>query len=645
MDPEGQAFRPRRGGRVGGLAALAVAGCGSSSSEDVGRRRGLIGGLPEHEVRQAAEGHRCHARRAERSLLEHGAEGRQGRRRRLQRQDGLPVAAGGGGSWPGGASDGCRDRAEAGRHRGDDPRPERDAGADQEGPGRRHPGDRLHSGDGDYQKLGVRTFVGFSAAAAGAGLGDELAKLGAKNAICVNHQQGNLTLETMCSNFEKNFAAAGGKAKQLVVDAPTRPGRSPTSRRALRAGQVDRRRLRPRAGSHAAVLKAIEASGRQDQIKFCDFNLIGGIVQDIAARQDRLHRRLSARVCPVEFLAQFNRLGVTPLGHVLTGPVAGDQGQRPAGRQAGRAEPPLEGIGREDRDARSLPARHTGERDLMASTVNAPAPVAPPPASDHGPLRGGFRKALRRPELGALVGTVGVFLFFCVAAGSVFYSSEGIGNWLTPAAELGILAVPVALLMIAGEFDLSIGSMITATGMIVAIAVNKYGLPIGWRSSSPSRSRWPIGFFNGMLVVKTGLPSFIVTLAMLFLLAGLTIGFTRILTDSPSSASTAPSWTRSGRACSSTRRATSRAVFWWIVIVGVGTWVLTKTRFGNWIYSAGGNGRPRRATGRQDRPGPHQAVHGDRRGRVPRVGDAGADLRLRRLLARLPGSSRRSSPP
>ena len=96
----------------------------------------------------------------------------------------------------------------------------------------------------------------------------------------------------------------------------------------------------------------------------------------------------------------------------------------------------------------------------MASTVNAPAPVAPPPASDHGPLRGGLRKALRRPELGALVGTVGVFLFFCVAAGSVFYSSEGIGNWLTPAAELGILAVPVALLMIAGEFDLSIGSMI-----------------------------------------------------------------------------------------------------------------------------------------------------------------------------------------
>ena len=226
----------------------------------------------------------------------------------------------------------------------------------------------------------------------------------------------------------------------------------------------------------------------------------------------------------------------------------------------------------------------------MASTVNAPAPAASPPASDHSPLRGGLRKALRRPELGALVGTVGVFLFFCVTAGSVFYSSEGIGNWLTPAAELGILAGPVALLMIAGEFDLSIGSMITATGMIVAIAVNKYGLPIGVAIVVAFAFALAIGFFNGMLVVKTGLPSFIVTLAMLFLLAGLTIGFTRILTDSTivslNGAELDSFW--SSLLVNKTGNF-SREVFWWLVIVGVGTWVLTKTRFGNWIYSTGDN--------------------------------------------------------
>jgi simple sugar transport system permease protein len=228
----------------------------------------------------------------------------------------------------------------------------------------------------------------------------------------------------------------------------------------------------------------------------------------------------------------------------------------------------------------------------MASTVNqgsSPAATAPASAA-HRPPRGALRGLLRRPELGALVGTVGVFLFFCVAAGSTFYSSEGIGNWLTPAAELGILAVPVALLMISGEFDLSIGSMITATGMIVAIAVNKYGLSIGVGIILAFAFALAVGFINGMLVVRTGLPSFIVTLAMLFLLAGLTIGLTRVLTGS-----TIVSLNGTERDSFFSKLLVnkmgdfSREVVWWLVIVGAGTWVLTKTRFGNWIYSTGDN--------------------------------------------------------
>jgi len=131
-------------------------------------------------------------------------------------------------------------------------------------------------------------------------------------------------LETMCSNFEKNFAAAGGKAKQLVVDGADPSGTQSDVAAALAQDKSIDGVFGLGPGSHAAVLKAIEASGRQDQIKFCDFNLIGGIVQDIAAgktdctgdQQGYLQGYL-----PVEFLAQFNRLGVTPLGHVLTGPV------------------------------------------------------------------------------------------------------------------------------------------------------------------------------------------------------------------------------------------------------------------------------------------------------------------------------------
>jgi simple sugar transport system substrate-binding protein len=182
----------------------------------------------------------------------------------------------------------------------------------------------FNSGDTDYQKLGVKTFVGFSAAAAGTGLGQELSKLGSKNAICVNHQQGNLTLETMCSNFQKSFVAAGGKAKQLVVDGADPSGTQSDVTAALSQDKTIDGVFGLGPGSHGAVLKAIEASGRQQNIKFCDFNLIGGIVQDIAAgktdctgdQQGYLQGYL-----PVEFLAQFKRLGVTPLGHVLTGPV------------------------------------------------------------------------------------------------------------------------------------------------------------------------------------------------------------------------------------------------------------------------------------------------------------------------------------
>jgi simple sugar transport system permease protein len=195
---------------------------------------------------------------------------------------------------------------------------------------------------------------------------------------------------------------------------------------------------------------------------------------------------------------------------------------------------------------------------------------------------------LRRPELGAFVGTAGVFLFFCAAAGSTFYSSAGIGNWLTPAAELGICAVPVALLMIAGEFDLSIGSMITATGMIVAICVNKYNLPIAVAVLVAFAFALGAGFLNGLLVVKTKLPSFIVTLAMLFLLAGLTIGLTRILTDSTIvSLNGKEQGSFLATLMVNKTGDFSREVFWWLAIVAVGTWILVKTQFGNWIYSTG----------------------------------------------------------
>ena len=77
--------------------------------------------------------------------------------------------------------------------------------------------------------------------------------------------------------------------------------------------------------------------------------------------------------------------------------------------------------------------------------------------------------------------------------------------------------------MIAGEFDLSVGSMIGFAGMVLAIGSIHFGLPV-WQSIIIAYVlSVALGAFNGFLVIRRGLPSFIVTLAFLYILRGLTI--------------------------------------------------------------------------------------------------------------------------
>src|SRR3981189_3728284 len=116
----------------------------------------------------------------------------------------------------------------------------------------------------------------------------------------------------------------------------------------------------------------------------------------------------------------------------------------------------------------------------VMSTIPNQTPTPPAAAADERVRQGGrVRKLLGRPEFGALSGTVLVFLLFGFSAGgSGMFSAEGGINWGTVAAFLGILAVGAALLMIAGEFDLSIGSMIGFAGMMMAIPCLYWGWPV-----------------------------------------------------------------------------------------------------------------------------------------------------------------------
>jgi simple sugar transport system permease protein len=210
------------------------------------------------------------------------------------------------------------------------------------------------------------------------------------------------------------------------------------------------------------------------------------------------------------------------------------------------------------------------------------------------------RKLLARPELGAVAGAILVFIFFAVVAGDRgFLSPRGVISWLEISAQLGILAVAVSLLMIAGQFDLSVGSMIAAAGMVIAIPAAVYGWPMWAAILLAFGVAALVGYINGTLVNRTALPSFIITLAFLFILRGATIGFTRLLTGRTqvSGLHTHAEGDPLAALFSGTLLGLPISVYWWLGLAALATWVLLRTPFGNWIFATGGDPEAARNTG------------------------------------------------
>jgi simple sugar transport system permease protein len=229
--------------------------------------------------------------------------------------------------------------------------------------------------------------------------------------------------------------------------------------------------------------------------------------------------------------------------------------------------------------------------------------TALPPADERLVQTTRITRVLRRPELGALLGAIVVFMMFAFFdTTGTFASLSGAARWTDVASTVGIVAVPVALLMIAGEFDLSSGVMVGTAGLLAGLLTTEYNLSI-WPSILITLAfAAGIGLINGWLVMLTGLPSFIVTLAMFFSLRGINLGVTKALTgtvrvagidkstgyDSASKIFATTFWEPYGFQIT---------VVWWILITVVATTVLTKTQFGNWIYAVGGDANAARNTG------------------------------------------------
>jgi len=234
------------------------------------------------------------------------------------------------------------------------------------------------------------------------------------------------------------------------------------------------------------------------------------------------------------------------------------------------------------------------------------------PADERVRRESELKKLLRRPELGAVSGAILVWIFFAITAGGQgFLSLRGTANYLEVAAELGILAVAVALLMIAGEFDLSVGSMIGAAGMIPAILSVQFGWNI-WAGILVSLLvALAVGAINGILVNRTKLPSFIITLGTLFIIRGLTIGITRLVTGRTQvgglkdvigydSAAAVFSSALSIVDPASARGSNANfpiSILWWAIVATVATYVLLRTRPGNWIFGVGGDADAARNVG------------------------------------------------
>lgn len=240
---------------------------------------------------------------------------------------------------------------------------------------------------------------------------------------------------------------------------------------------------------------------------------------------------------------------------------------------------------------------------VTSDPVGTTSPTGPAEdADDRVQAKGAGAALFARPEVGALIGAIVVALLF-LALAPAFRNPANIGTILYAAASIGIMAVGVSLLMIGGEFDLSTGVAATTSGIVAALTAWNFGLNVWVGVLVALIVSLLIGAFNGWLLMRTGLPSFLVTLGTFFILQGANLGITRLVTGT---VATAQINDMSGFASAQKVFAwevnfggvTIKAlVVYWIILTIIGALVLARTRIGNWIFAVGGDADAARAVG------------------------------------------------
>ncbi len=207
-----------------------------------------------------------------------------------------------------------------------------------------------------------------------------------------------------------------------------------------------------------------------------------------------------------------------------------------------------------------------------------------------------FGKLVRRPEMATFLGLLVVYVFFAVLGGKVFLGAPGWSAFLTMAAEVGIIALPVGLLMISGELDISVGAVLPAASLTVAIVSGHYDLPTWIGVMAGLGVGLAIGYINGVLVTRTSIPSLIITIGTMFGTMGLTLGLTVLIAGSTGVFMTPDPIAKLllGESINFMFRVT---ILWWVGFAAIIFYLLHLSPWGNWVYAIGGDRESARNAG------------------------------------------------
>ena len=218
------------------------------------------------------------------------------------------------------------------------------------------------------------------------------------------------------------------------------------------------------------------------------------------------------------------------------------------------------------------------------------------------PTRSLTARMLTRPEIGAVAAAIAIFIFFFAIA-APFRTLPSFATVLYASSTIGIVAVGVSLLMIGGEFDLSSGVSVVTSALCAALISFQLSLNLWVGVLLSLVVALAIGFLNGWLVVRTGIPSFLITLSTFFALRGVNLGTTKAITGTVATDNVSElDGFASARAVFASDiplgfMTVKVTVIWWLLFVALGTWILLRTRIGNWIFAVGGNAASARAVG------------------------------------------------